>query len=315
MAGRLHELIAMAERGVAVSERLGLMRFFGAHLLCGAADDQFRLGRWEDAARSIQRARAEGMLGINQILAEELTGRLALARGRFAEAAGHLRPLARLAERAADIQFISPVQASLAELALWQGRPDEAAAVAADAIRMIGFTPEVRIGELYALGLRADADAAELARVRRSPDDATAAIEAGRGVLAAMRERHAEVVAGRPPLVAQSASWLLLCEAEASRLERRPDPAAWAAAAAAWRDLERPYPLAYTRWREAEARLAARGDRDGATDALREADEIATRLGAEPLLREIAALAARARLVLESDRRGGRGRRRPAASR
>ena len=30
--------------------------------------------------------------------------------------------------RAADIQFIIPVHASLAELALWQGKPDEAVA-------------------------------------------------------------------------------------------------------------------------------------------------------------------------------------------
>jgi DNA-binding CsgD family transcriptional regulator len=301
VAGHLDESIAIAERGVARSEQLGIMRFFGTHLLCGIADDFFRLGRWDEAERAVRRAQANGMLGINHILAEELSGRLALARGRFAEAAGHLQPLARLAERAADIQFISPVQASLAELAIWQGRPDEAAAIAAGAIRLIGFTPEVRIGELYALGIRAAADAAELARVRRSTADADAAVEAGRGLLAAMRERHAEVAASRPALTDQSASWLLLCEAEASRLERRPDPTAWAASVAAWRGLDRPVHLAYARWREAEARLAAGGDRDGAAEALREAHGIAARLRAEPLLHEIAGLAARARLVLGAD--------------
>jgi DNA-binding CsgD family transcriptional regulator len=299
VAGRLEESIALAERGIAVSERLGLMRFFGAHLLCGKADDQYRLGRWEDAERSVRRAMEDEMLGINRILAEELTGRLAMARGRFAEAAGHLQPLARLADRAADVQFISPVQASLAELALWQGRPEDAAAIATAAIRQIDFTPEVRIGELYALGVRANADAAELARVRRSPDAVSAAIEAGTAVLAAMRARHAEVTASRPVLATQSESWLLLCEAEAARLQRRADPAAWAAAVEAWRRLDRPYHLAYARWREAEARLAARGDRDQAAVALREAHEIASRLRAEPLLGELNALAARARLSLE----------------
>ena len=301
VAGRLDESIALAERAVAVSQRLGLMRFFGAHLLCGQADDFFRLGRWEEAERAVRRAHDDVMLGINRILAEELLGRLAMARGRFAEAAERLQPLARMADRAADIQFISPVQSSLAELALWEGRPDDAAAIASNALRQIDFTPEVRIGELYALGLRANADAAEFARARRTPDAALAAVDAGKVVLRAMRGRHTEVVARRPALQAQSESWMLLCEAEATRLERRADPGAWSAAVDAWRRLGRPYPLAYARWREAEARLAARGDREQAAAALREAHEIATRLRAEPLLGELTALATRARLSLEPD--------------
>ena len=303
VAGRLDESIAMARRAVAVSERLGLMRFFGAHLLCGAADDLYHLGRWDEAEESVLRAEAQGLLGINGILIEELKGRLALARGRFDEAARHLEPLARLAERAADIQFISPVSASLTELALWQGKPDRAATIATEAIRLIDFTPEVRIGELFALCIRAHADAAELARVRRLPDLANAAIDAGMSVLAAMRGRHARA-ASRPALVDQSASWLLLCEAEATRLDRRADPAAWAATVEAWRRLDRPYALAYARWREAEARLAAREARDEAVVALREAHDIATRLGAAPLLGEIVALAARARLPLVADADG-----------
>jgi hypothetical protein len=73
------------------------------------------------------------------------------------------------------------------------------------------------------------------------------------------------------------------------------DPAAWADAVARWRAIGRPYLLAYTRWREAEALLAA-GDRAAAADALREADGIARELGAAPLAAAIASLAQRARL-------------------
>jgi DNA-binding CsgD family transcriptional regulator len=301
VAETLEKSIALAEVGVAVSERLGLMRFFGAHLLCGEADDLYRLGRWAESERCVERAEENGLLGINGILVEELHGRLAMARGRFAEAAAHLEPLARMADRAADIQFISPVQASLTELALWEGRPADAARIAAAAIAQIGFTPEVRIGELYALGLRANADVAELARVRRSSDAVRDAVAAGGLVLEAMRRRHAEVVAHRPALVAQSEAWMLLCEAEAARLNRRADTAAWTSAADAWRRLGRPYHLAYARWREAETRLAARGDRAEAAVALQEAHAITTGLGAEPLLREVAALAARARLPVEPE--------------
>jgi DNA-binding NarL/FixJ family response regulator/tetratricopeptide (TPR) repeat protein len=298
IAGRLDEAIAMAEAGVAAAERMGLMRFFGTHLLCGAGDAFYRLGRWDDSERAVRRAEEHGPIGINLILVRELFGRLAVARGRFDEAAEHLQPLARLAERTADVQFIEPVQSSLAQLALWQGRPDEAAATVATAIQQIDFTPEVKVGELYALGVRANADVAELARVRRSADRVVAATAAGDAVREAMRQRHADVLAARPALAPLSEPWLLLCEAEATRLHRQTDPAAWIAATEAWREQRRPYLVAYARWREAEAWLALRGNRDRAATALRAAHEIALTLRAEPLDREITALAVRARIDL-----------------
>ena len=116
-----------------------------------------------------------------------------------------------------------------------------------------------------------------------------------------MRGRHAETVASGPRLVPHSEVWLLLCEAEGARLHRRADPGAWARAVAAWDRLGRPYPSAYARYREAEARLAAKGDRSLAAVTLRASLEIATRLRAEPLVREVTALASRARLTLEPD--------------
>jgi DNA-binding CsgD family transcriptional regulator len=115
-----------------------------------------------------------------------------------------------------------------------------------------------------------------------------------------MHGRHAETLASGPALAPLSEVWLLLCEAEGNRLHRRAEPEAWAKAARAWAQLGRPYPAAYARYREAEARLAAKGDRTLAASALRGALETATRLRAEPLAREVTALAARARLTLES---------------
>jgi DNA-binding CsgD family transcriptional regulator len=122
---------------------------------------------------------------------------------------------------------------------------------------------------------------------------------AGDALLGAVRARHAEVLATRPVFVPVSDAWVRLCEAEAARLHRDPDPAAWVASVRAWDAIRRPYLAAYSRWREAEARLAARGGRDEATAALRGALDVANRLGAEPLAREITALAARARLSLD----------------
>jgi DNA-binding NarL/FixJ family response regulator len=80
----------------------------------------------------------------------------------------------------------------------------------------------------------------------------------------------------------------------------RPAHQAWKNAASAWDELDRPPLAAYCRWREAEARVAAGASRAEAAVPLRSAYEVALRLGARPLLREIELLAERARLVLEA---------------
>jgi DNA-binding CsgD family transcriptional regulator len=295
--GRLEEAVDLATIGVATSERLGSMRFFGSHMLCNAADALYRLGRWDECELCLRRADEVDPQGVNHILLEELLARLAVARGRFEEAGERLRPLAPLADRAIDIQFIVPVQGSLAELALWQGQAEGAAARVAAAIRQIDFSPEVRIGELYALGVRANADAAELARIRRTPDLEQQARAAGAELLAAFRRRHRDVLETRPVFAALSEGWLLLCEAEGLRLQRRPEPEAWAASVEAWARLDRPYVVAYARWREAEA-LAARArlslaadSSDAVVQAGDETDE-AARLGLTAREREVLALVA-----------------------
>jgi hypothetical protein len=64
---------------------------------------------------------------------------------------------------------------------------------------------------------------------------------------------------------------------------------AWSDAAVAWERLERPPLVAYCRWRQAEALIAAGAD---GTGPLSEAQGIAERLQARPLLRELERLAA-----------------------
>jgi ATP/maltotriose-dependent transcriptional regulator MalT len=301
LAGRLEEALAKARAGIEAVEPLGLMRFFGTHLLCNITDCLYRLGRWDEAEEAAYRAVEIGPFGINEILVSELLARLDLGRGRFAAAALRLQPLAPLAERAVDIQFIEPVRASLAELALWEGRADDAAVQVDAAIRLIDHSPEMRVGEIYVLGLRANADVAELARARRDADREAAAVAAGMRLLEGINRRHAEVMANRPVFESLSTAWLALCVAEASRLHHQADPDAWMAAVRVWQQLGHPYVVAYAQWREAEARLAARGDRASAARAIRAALATADRLGAEPLARELRSLASRARLTLEPD--------------
>jgi DNA-binding NarL/FixJ family response regulator len=91
-----------------------------------------------------------------------------------------------------------------------------------------------------------------------------------------------------------------MCTAEVGRAEQATDPDAWERAAETFDRLQHPYPSAYARMRQAEALLVRRARSTQAAEALRRADGLARALGARPLLEHIAALAAHARISLET---------------
>jgi DNA-binding CsgD family transcriptional regulator len=158
--------------------------------------------------------------------------------------------------------------------------------------------------------LRVEGDAAELAHDRRDAEVERVAKERAETLIERVRLASAS---GGPVEEAQAAT----AEAEYARVvaaardqvehgghaagdDAQPRGSAaelFDAAAARWEALERPYPVAYSRWREAEALLAAR-DRDGATRAASAALSIVRRLGSAWLAEEVESLAARARLHL-----------------
>src|SRR6266511_2893262 len=79
-----------------------------------------------------------------------------------------------------------------------------------------------------------------------------------------------------------AAGWRGLAEAEYERARGEARPDAWSRAAAAWDQLDRPSLAAYCRWRHAEALVSAGASRTDASDTLRAAYSVATRLGARP---------------------------------
>jgi DNA-binding NarL/FixJ family response regulator len=161
---------------------------------------------------------------------------------------------------------------------------------------------------LHRLGARAAADLAEVGRARRDPATEQDAIRRGSDLADARRR----VLTAGLALQTGSAAAECLAEsataaAEDTRLRGASDPAAWRDALGRWRDRERPYLVAYVRWREAEACLAA-GDRAAAIEALSEAEQIAAGLGARPLLEAIGSLVSRSRIRLApADRVGAAG--------
>jgi DNA-binding CsgD family transcriptional regulator len=145
---------------------------------------------------------------------------------------------------------------------------------------------------LAALGLRIEADLAELGRAQnddRLRDDAIA-----RARVLADRAHGAIRREPLPPVAADFA----LCEAELARAEGSTDPERWLKAGDALAATGQPHPTAYARFREAEALLAARGERTHVVAVLSTAHAGATELGAVPLCTEIEALARRARITL-----------------
>jgi DNA-binding CsgD family transcriptional regulator len=156
--------------------------------------------------------------------------------------------------------------------------------------------PPTEAAQTYALGLRVEADCAELARAARSVAGVQRARQRAEPLIATLR---ALIGPAADPGDAWAPCSAVLGEAEWSRLEGRPDPQSWQRAAESWERLETPYATAYARFRQAEALLAARAPRAQIQPVLRDAYQGAVRLRAAPLRREIELLAGRGRLHLE----------------
>jgi DNA-binding CsgD family transcriptional regulator len=149
------------------------------------------------------------------------------------------------------------------------------------------------------LGVRAEADIAEHARAAGRDDEVERARDDANELHDALREYdyEAPVADPAPP---ETLAVFAQAEAELARLDGTPGGELWADVAEHWERLRFPYPAASARLREAEARLAAGGDRAAAAVAIRAAHMTLAGLGAAPLREEAEALAKRARVALEA---------------
>jgi DNA-binding CsgD family transcriptional regulator len=208
--------------------------------------------------------------------------------------------LARLAPyRAADPYVAYLAGGCEADLVRWQGDPARSSELARDtlATQEEAGSPWV-LSAIWpaALALGAEADLAERAR---SAGDLAAAKEhlaVGEDVLARARSALQRARDKGRQVGPEALAWLAKAEAEYARVEGRPDPGRWAAAADAF-GYGYLYEEARCRWRLAEA-LLLEGRRDEAATQAKAAHELAGRLEAAPLLAELEALGRRGRLDL-----------------
>jgi DNA-binding CsgD family transcriptional regulator/tetratricopeptide (TPR) repeat protein len=299
MLGSCRESAELGQAGLEVMRRYGIANTF---LVSNRIEALLAIGDWDEAER-LSAAALGGITSNFSYWLLTMCADVEIGRGAFDVARSNLEAAsATLPEDHA----LGRYDACLAELALWQRRWTDADAAIHEGLSRArhGETGQIRV-QLCAKGLRAQAELAALARARRDADAVRHWLGRARKLVAAAR--HA--AAGAAAVTPTTGGWLAVAVAEHERARGVARPESWSEAAAVWERLDRTPLAAYCRWREAEALVAAGASRTEASSPLREAHAVATRIGAEPLLREIELLAGRARLDLAQPITGSNGER------
>ncbi|WP_225853599.1 AAA family ATPase [Micromonospora sp. AMSO31t] len=268
--GRYAESEEAAAAGVSEARRVGISRSTGAYLLSNRAEALIALGRWDEADAACAEAARIDPPGVSGLHWLQLRAGLRLARAHPAADELVGRALAFLARPYLWPNHRLPLHELRIEAAL--AADDKVAALAASRAALA----DERLVDLPREGWPV------LSAV------ASAAARVGDADLAAEASAVAAVLPVRYPAEQAHA-------AQVTAIPTGGTPAAlpaWRAAVAEWRAVGQPYPLGRALLALAEAAAAA-GERDEVAAAVREAADIATRLGAAPLGEQAATLARR----------------------
>ncbi|MGW7274031.1 helix-turn-helix transcriptional regulator [Streptomyces sp. NPDC054864] len=297
-AGRSLEALEIGDQGIALCRKYGLTDT-ESWVQVNKAETLFSLGRWDEAVEASEAAR-RGALSVKPRGGAALQlAVIALGRGDLAEAAAQLATArGHYGSHERMPQYSLPMLN--AALGIAAAGPDRAAAFAAARAELEnalakGFPPGT---QRYAWPLLLGAATSE-ADTRGLP-----AAEPGRTETIDSIRRAAKKLPAPVPVWAAYEKWV---RAELLRAEDRDTPADWSATVTALEPVDRPYDLARARLRLAESLLAtsagvgAEADRERAAGLLRQAREVAERLGARPLAESVTGLAQRARLTLHDE--------------
>ncbi len=290
-AGRGRDALALVERGVAEVPLGARTRRW---LDLGRSELAFNRGDWAaaEALISPDAGRLEG--GTTLVYANLRRGTLSLGRGDLEATRSALDEVDELIVDVIEPQYLALATAMRAELEVRSGEFERARKTVVGGLDRLEFCTEdlARLALVAASGVEVEASVAQRARDLGDEPALADALERARSMLA--RVEAAVEDAPHPIELAR----LEMARADMARAEDDDGAAElWGLSAESWDRLERPYPAAISRWREAEARMAA-ADRDGATAAARMALEPARKLGAQWLVDEVEGLAARGRLSL-----------------
>jgi DNA-binding CsgD family transcriptional regulator/tetratricopeptide (TPR) repeat protein len=298
--GRLDEAAVTALEAADVAGEMGALRSWVGLSMINRAEALYLAGRWDECEQALGRLHDQRAGGLVELMGLGFTALLDTSRGRDDAAAAAISVAGSMGVDHPQADGL--LAAAHAQMALNTGDLQAAHRAAVEGLAALtGSEPQqemVPAMALAELGLRIAADRAQVARARHDPAGEQAAVESVRTVAVRTLDLRARAtaLAHRPEVTRAHQA---LAEAELGRAEGRSEPDVWRAADAGAEG--GPQRTAYARFREAEAVLASRGDRTRAIDALITAHATATRLGAEPLRREIEGLARRGRIELTDE--------------
>jgi DNA-binding CsgD family transcriptional regulator/tetratricopeptide (TPR) repeat protein len=284
-----------------IGQALSIAGDLGAHvglvhwLRVDQAYRWFEAGRWTDASELLESVPVEDLGGDYRGRYAAIRAYLALLTGALPQAHDAIN-LGHGEGISFDGRWHEWILVLSSQLAIEEGRLADAEAGLLDGLSagdQSKLTPgdrsmalRIAIGILADLAEQAQAegDHEAVERHRRRGEDCLERIRHGVGAMDDPESKSSRWEVGE----------LRIAEAEATRLDARPDPSLWAAAASHWRAIPEPWRTAYCELHEAEARLLTGEARRTAVPLLRAAHETATALGAAPLSVKIESLAHRA---------------------
>jgi ATP/maltotriose-dependent transcriptional regulator MalT len=293
----LEEGAALVFDSAAMGEELWGVRLNGA--AGNSVEALSRLGRYAEAEALLTQTSNRGA-GSCTAGPSLLQAAISIRRGRFDEAVRSLATADELTTGLSDLQARGVFHMRCAELALEQGRPDNAYEQVEQALALAAGTDDETFGpEMCALGVRALADRLEDAQARNRHLDAAkprllalGLVQEAQRLVAAPGERG-----GR--CTPRSMAFGSMCRAEHSRLHAS-DPDLWEEAVTRWEAAGEPYPAAYCRWRQGETLLEGRTERSRANECLQHAWRATVKLATLPLRARIERLAQRGRIALDA---------------
>jgi DNA-binding NarL/FixJ family response regulator len=286
--GQTEEALSVALDGAAVSQRAGFETSFGTFHAGVAARCLVRLGRWDEADHVLASVASLRSTPIGAIQLDAAGAPLAARRGRVEAAADFAE---RLRRHPSDPFSDAIKNVALVDVHLAAKQWDTAVNIASSAL---GPKPNAapRFVARFTSGLVVGTVERALDKLAQQESVDTDAILFDLG-----RRMH---VARADPSSASPAAAADIAIAEAMiTLLRVSDAAAFAQAALAAERVGDAWLAAFARLHEAHAAASAKAGARAA-DALRDAYDTATGLGADPLVHDVEAMARRARISLDA---------------
>ena len=294
-AGRYERAATTALGAMHEATPLGMLRLGGTGH--NGAEALVMLGRW-DEAEMVLRA-VEGLVVTSCAGGSALDALLDLRRGNLDAVEASLARYTPTSPQ--GHAFAASIRA---ELAIERDDIDGCLALVDHALTEVtGTDYRVDAVRAHAIGLRAIVDRAVSDRPTRgaAPTEPSKNHQIARSMLAEAERLQREATPEHGDASPMITTALALCRAETARVDGD-DPSPWALAAEEFGSVGDRYHRAYCRFREAEARLAHRGDRKVATVVLVEAWRSARDLGARRLVERCERLAERANIRLDDPR-------------